>query len=528
MTASGQPAEGTLGGAGRSASVTRQVPLWVGRIGFAALAIAIALAYAALLRGQITYGLEYDESYLLEVIDSIASGNGFVDDGVSFFTSGLPFDPNISTGPVLLLPSALVWAISDGSVAATRLVPIAFFVVYLIASSVLFYRWRGRWAVLAALVGPLIVVILMPDLTNRSVMPGRIVGETAATALLMVMAVLLARRRLAWAGLAGGLAIQTKLNFALPVAALLAIWIVGSWLAHRGPTPRSLARLVPGLVLPTLLFEGYKALTLGISGYANNIELTRAFSAFNTVSASDIPNSTLAKLASVTQLLSGPAVVLGSVALAVLVLRVLLDPYLSGVAPQERTRQQDDDIALVAALGGAFSFLLWWVLVSSQTSPRPAVPVLMLALSMVSAAMLVTAIEMAARAHGRLGGAARLLPVLVVGILVLCTFYQGVRIHRNDSGEGLKASQEQAAAVILANADALPIDDFWTNPEFSVLTGLPYHSDSRVNSSLLVYTSIRALTEHGRPDATIYTEMCGVVLFASTDVLVCTPTSRPE
>ena len=129
---------------------------------------------------------------------------------------------------------------------------------------------------------------------------------------------------------------------------------------------------------------------------------------------------------------------------------------------------------------------------------------------------------------GRLGGAARLLPVLVVGILVLCTFYQGVRIHRNDSGEGLKASQEQAAAVILANADALPIDDFWTNPEFSVLTGLPYHSDSRVNSSLLVYTSIRALTEHGRPDATIYTEMCGVVLFASTDVLVCTPTSRPE
>ncbi len=71
-------------------------------------------AYGALAWRQATYGLEYDESYLLGVVDSIASGTGFVDDGVSYFTAGTPFHPLISTGPVLLLPAALVWKVTGG------------------------------------------------------------------------------------------------------------------------------------------------------------------------------------------------------------------------------------------------------------------------------------------------------------------------------------------------------------------------------------------------------------------------------
>ncbi len=77
--------------------MSRRTSVWAPRIGFAALAVAIAAGYAILLRGQFSYGLEYDESYLLHVIANIASGNGFVDDGVAYFTSGEPFHPFIST-----------------------------------------------------------------------------------------------------------------------------------------------------------------------------------------------------------------------------------------------------------------------------------------------------------------------------------------------------------------------------------------------------------------------------------------------
>jgi hypothetical protein len=490
---------------------------------FVVVAIAVAVAYAALIRGQLSYGLEYDESYLLGVVENIASGRGFIDDGVSYFSTGEPFQPNISTGPVMLLPSALVWMVSDGNLTLVRLVPIAFFLLYLAATTILFYRWRGRWAALAALVGPLLLPILMPDLTNESVMPGRFVGDLPATALLMAMAVLLARRRLVWAGLLGGLAIQTKFNFALPVLVLIAVWLIGSWLAHSGPQPRSLLRLLPGLVLPTAVFEGYKFVSLGPGGYAHNIELVRAFATLNTMHVTQIPDATLKKLGSLTHLLSGPAVILIVVAACVLVALVLLGPYLRPEAKPGRTHEADDAIALVAVLASALSFLLWWVFISAQTSLRPVVPVSMLALSMMAAAMVVAAIGIVARSDGRLRRVATALPVLAVGVLLLCTTYQGIRIARNDTGRELQDSQRQAAAVIVANADVLPIDDFWTNPEFGVLTDLSFQSGSRSDPPLLVFTSVRALTEHSRADARLYADACGVVLFESTDVLVCRP-----
>lgn len=497
--------------------------MWAGRIGFGALAVVIAAAYAVLLRGQFSYGLEYDESYLLHVIANIASGNGFVDDGVAYFTTGEPFHPFISTGPVMLLPSAFVWLVTDGNVAAARLVPMAFFALFLVAMAILFHRWRGPWAALAALAGPLLLPILMPDLTNRSVMPGRFVGDVAATALLLTMAVLLGRRRLAWAGLAGGLAVQTKLNFTLPVLVLLAVWVLGMWLAHRAPPPRTLARLLPGLLLPTLLFEGYKLVSLGPSDYLHNIELTRAFTAFNTVPLADLPNATLAKLASLTQLLSGPAIMLVVSAICILVALVLLHSYLRPDGAGPGADEPDDSIALVAGLAGAASFLGWWVLTSSQTSPRPAVPGFMIALALLSAVMVVTAFDLRDRSEGRLRVVTTALPVLAVVVLVLCTAYQGVRVARNTTGVELRDSQREAAAVLVANTDELPIDDFWTNPEFRVLTDLPYQQGSRLDPSLLVFTSIRALTELGRPDAMGYEGSCGTVLYSSTDVLICRP-----
>jgi len=501
--------------------VSRRTHVWAGRIGFAALAVAIAAGYAVLLRGQFGYGLEYDESYLLHVIANIASGNGFVDDGVAYFTTGEPFHPFISTGPVMLLPSAFVWLVTDGNVAAARIVPMAFFSLFLVATAILFHRWRGPWAALAALAGPLLLPILMPDLTNRSVMPGRFVGDVAATALLLTMAVLLARRRLAWAGLAGGLAIQTKLNVALPVLVLLAVWVTGTWLAHRKFEPRSLVRLLPGLLLPTVLFEGYKLVSLGPSGYLDNIELTRAFTAFNTVPLPDLPNATLAKLASLTQLLSGPSIMLVIAAVCILVALVLLHPYLRPEGRGRGADEPDDSIALVAGLAGAASYLVWWVMTSSQTSPRPAVPGFMLALALLSAVMVVTAFDIRDRSEGRLRVVTTALPVVAVVVLVLCTAYQGVRIARNTSGVELRDSQREAAAVLIANTDELPIDDFWTNPEFGVLTDLPYQQGSRLDPSLLVFTSIRALTERGAADATLFADACGDVLFSSTDVLIC-------
>ncbi len=495
------------------------------RIAFIGFAVVVVVSYAVLIRAQFGYGLEYDEAYLLNVVRNIAEGHGFVDDGVSYFTSGEPFHPLISTGPTMLLPAALAWKISGGVIAVTRLVPVAFFILYLLSTGILFFRWRGRWAALCALAAPLLLPILLPDLTNRSVMPGRFIGETAAMALLVLMALLLSRQRYAWAGVAGGLAIQTKLTFLVPVLVVAAVWCLGSWLAHRPPHRRSLLILLPGLVLPTLLFELYKLVVLGADGYANNIRLTREFTAFNTVALSEAPNAAFAKAASLTQLLSGPAIAVCIAALGLLIIAVLFEPYLRRTPTASSSGDPGAAIALVAALAGAGSLLAWWVLTSSQTSPRPAVAVTMLSLSLVASSLTVVAFSLRTRSRGRMRIIASALPPLAIALLIICTTYQGLRIARNDSGQLLSQRQQDAAAVIAGVTDHLPVDDFWTNPEFALLTGLPFESGARDNPHLLVYTSTRALIERGRPDATLFTENCGEVLYTSPDALVCLPRS---
>ena len=88
-------------------------------------------------------------------------------------------------------------------------------------------------------------------------------------------------------------------------------------------------------------------------------------------------------------------------------------------------------------------------------------------------------------------------------------------------------NQEQAASIISHEVARLPVDGFWTSPEFSVLTALPYDTGDRYSPELLIFTSIRALLEVGRPDATAMAGDCGEMLYESRDVVVCRPKSSP-
>lgn len=116
---------------------------------------------------------------------------------------------------------------------------------------------------------------------------------------------------------------------------------------------------------------------------------------------------------------------------------------------------------------------------------------------------------------------------MTIGLLVVITAYQGARIARNPTGQELLRNQELAANVINQQVAQLPVDGFWTSPEFSVLTALPYDTGDRYSPELLIFTSIRALLEVGRPDATAMADDCGEMLYKSLDVIVCRPKSSP-
>ncbi len=517
-----------IGSIPRRAILGRQSPLSIETVAFCALLVLLVLAYVACLWDQLHYGLEYDESYLLNVADNISSGKGFIDDGVSFWTTGTPFDPNISTGPVLLLPTALLWAISDHSLTITRFVPIFFFLLYSAAIATLFYRWRGRWAALTALVGPLLLPILHPDLANRSLMPGRFIGEIAATALLVLSALALARNRSLLAGLLGGLSIQAKLNFALPVAVMFATMCLGLWICHQRIPLRWVARFALGAVIPTLVFEAYKLVFLGIQGYTSNLALSIAFSRSQSASLTDTPLNAFIKFSLLPQLVTGPAVAVLLALLVVLSGFYLLQSRLSSSVPSPAMAPASArrTLPLLSVLTAGLAILAWWSLSSTQMSPRPAIPAFLIALPLVSSLFMLVSIDLRTQSRGRIRGLTSLIPCAAFALLCLTVVYQGVRILHNDSGQALLANQQGAAAAIQRASGELPIDDFWTNPEFTVLTDLTFQDNRLTAPSLLVFTSVRALAEFGSPNATLFDAACGDTVFISTDVLVCYPLAR--
>ncbi len=497
-------------------------------VAFLILTSVTLLVYASLIWSQLNYGLEYDESFILKVIQNIGNGSGFVGDGVSFWSTSRPYDPNISTGPVLLLPAALVWRLSEGSLAVTRLVPVCFFIVYLASIASIFYRWRGRWAALAALAGPLLLPILRPDLANRSLMPGRLVGEIAATSMLVLAALLLGHRRYLIAGLAGGLAIQAKFHFALPVLVLLATCCLAYWVARKG-IPRPLVqKYVAGVVIPTTVFEIFKLLTLGTTDYKASWALMLRFTDAQGIPYSEIPISTLIKSVALTQVMSGPLIVISVALLATLILYFFLSPVLKPDKTEQVTMTVgfDNTVTILGLATAGLAIALWWLLTSSQLSPRPVVPFLLIILPILTATLFVLAGDLLVRTTGRLHLLMTFVALAAYTILALSVSYQGVRIARNESGKELLRDQIYAASIIERETVELPIDGFWTNPEFSVLTDLPFQEDRNVIPKLLVFTSLRALLEFDTPDARLYESECGEILYRSTNVVVCRPLAR--
>lgn len=489
-------------------------------LAFIAVALIVGAAYVVLLWRQLHYGLEFDESYHLTVIRNLANGAGYIDDGVSFDTSGTQFAPTIAVGPTLLVPSALVWSATGGSLEATRLVPLAFFVAYLAAAFLLIRRWGGRWAAVAAMAAPLLLPVLAPDLLNRSLMPGRFVGETAAAACLTVCVLLMSRRRYFLAGLAGGFAVQAKLNFALPVVVVLAVWTVSFWVARRGGVWRRIGRSALGFVAPTVVFELAALLMLGLSGYSDRIQATRSFLELQTPSWAKSWELVPQKFASLGQLVSGTGVVFVMIAMAALAYSVLIASF---TRPTRGQTDWESAVGLAALALAAVSNLLWWYFRAGQMSSRPAVPSVMILLTVLAALSVFAAQQAVRSSPDRLRLLSMGVAATLLGTLVACSGYQGWKMATNVSGEQLLIDQRTAAAVLRTETEWVPVDSFWTNPEMSVLTGLSPEKYQLEKTRVLVFTSLRALVELGQPDAELYLDRCSEIHFRSQNAVVCQP-----
>lgn len=219
-----------------------------------------------------------DEAVNLTVPRNLLAGLGYTSDGTLSGSTLTPFDPRISTGPVVLLPVAGVLALGADPVIGSRLVPLAYWVLLLAGLAVLGRRLAGRFGALIAVALPL--AFNTADSVSPIQGPADLLGEIAAAALIVWALVVLPRR--AWlAGLLLGLAVQAKLIalLALPAFAV-ALFLLTPAAPFRRRFAATLRRGVLPLVLvaaPTLLMEIIALVSLGVTGYARHVRALGGF-----------------------------------------------------------------------------------------------------------------------------------------------------------------------------------------------------------------------------------------------------------
>jgi hypothetical protein len=484
----------------------------------------LALAYLALAWQQLRYGIEFDEGFNLTVVRNMASGVGYSTTGIVPWTWEVPFDPNASTGPALLLPASLVWFLTGGSLEATRIVPFVFFSALVVTLGLLFYRVAGRWAALIAASSPLLLSVAKEDISTVSLVPGRLVGEITATACIIVMAVLLSSRRPLLAGLAGGLAIQAKLHFALPVVVTLTTWWLLEKRFGRQLSGQTLLRLGVGMTLPTIAFETFRLASLGAGGYLPSVRnlggwlLGQGASAGNETML-DSAGRRLGGLLAVMSLLGA---LLLLTALATLVFNALTAGFgtHSAASPNEHST---GIIPLIALLTGTSVLFAWWMFYPPEKLPRVGIPILLIVTPTVLVAAFVSLTRglNSASSLSRFFGWVFAAVFVLLGLLLVIT--QMFTALNNDFGARMLAEQRAASAVIRdSDTPSLPMDWIWNLAQFQILADIPSQTNPDVDPpTVLVFDSIRARTDYGVDDARIFTQTCDQVLFESQAVVIC-------
>ena len=221
-------------------------------------------AHAALIvQSVFVQRLWEDEALNLTVPLNLLAGLGYTSDGTLSGSALTPFDVRISTGPVVLLPIALLMGLGVDPVIGGRLVAAGFWLLLVAGLAVLGRRISGLWGTVVAAAIPLTLHTFQGHSPIQG--PADVLGEPAAAALI-VWAIILVGRRPALAGLIVGLAIQAKFIALLALPALA----LGLLVARRVPPRRwasALWRPAVMALVPSVLYELAAFMHLGVHGF---------------------------------------------------------------------------------------------------------------------------------------------------------------------------------------------------------------------------------------------------------------------
>lgn len=345
---------------------------------YVALSASLVTICSVLIILSVFTPLGYDESYNLQVSSNIASYGDYATNGSLF--EGVPklFDPLISTGPTLLVPLALLFAIDTAPVLQYRLIclliTILFFVLVwkIINSSVKNRTTKDVYFKLATFTFISAIII---SLSSQNIF-ATAVGEPLALCFFIIACLFINNDRYAYAGTAIGLAILTKTVFLLSVPVFILILVKKYKKSLRNILPILLA-----LLLPLVIFELYRfySFDFNLGLYKSNLkEALEFFKAGGSGAGggTSVLQALADKVSSITNLNTTTMSLFFTIPFLAILAWMLYEAYgiLRSITFPSNLNFIKNKISLLFVGGTIVIWIGWWVIISDRTTGRHALP----------------------------------------------------------------------------------------------------------------------------------------------------------
>jgi hypothetical protein len=480
----------------------------VGGVGHLAIIALLILACVGIgLVYAINGTVEFDEGFNLQIPVNLAKTGSYA----TTVAWGKPFDSAITTGPTMLLPTALVFRLAGIGLTQARLVPLVFFVIALTLAAILLYS-LGK--VPAAVLG-LVWLACVPEFFRFGL---KELGEVPALSFFLLALVSYNRCQPLRLGLLLGLAVLTKFEFILCLAPLFFLALL-----EGGSSWKFYAKVLAVTLAIPLGWEVIKLVGLGWAGYRDNVQAflhvmdgATGLQPFSPTSVGTRASMLVAAFYPLPEALSLAA--LGIVLSAQFVrLKQTLE-----AAPQR---------AWMVMFSTAF--LVWWLIASKTGWPRHLLPGLcVIALTTADGVvwLLRLAVERAIRLFARglkpelIGIPLMAGAVLALAILPLRVQSRQVRSELN--GSLLPVQTEMAARLVQIDRQGVPIAawGWYQVPEMSFLSQVHFLDLAAVVNEPAAPAPLYILASKelyfGRDTHKVQTQFCGPVVYQNDAYVV--------
>jgi len=234
---------------------------WMLYIGLTILILLIIVLSTYIAFSQ---GINFDEALFLQVPSSLVTEGSYS----TTYDGGMPFDPWVTTGPTVLLPIYLVFTYFGIGIFQARIIMLIYFLLMLSISFLTSRRLFG----IASAIGTSTLILLMPHMFFFGLI---VLGEVPAAFYLLFAVLLLTKEKPLLSGLFMGLAVLTKFVFSLFVLPLFLLFGLEYFLSATTRKRKIFifySLIAVGALIPNLVWEIVKFLSLGSAGYKENIE----------------------------------------------------------------------------------------------------------------------------------------------------------------------------------------------------------------------------------------------------------------